>query len=181
MVITKETKSQRYYRKHHKKCLEAQRKWRESHREYNCAVRKKHYYENREEEIRKRQQWRQDNLEKDIETGKKRYQKTKEFQLVRHKIYKDDKKNKVISHYSRGRMECEKCGNKDFTYLSVDHPNLDGTEFRKKNNIHGGLDMYLWIIKNNYPKGLRILCISCNSSHKKKRNIKHSKEGRFMS
>jgi hypothetical protein len=67
----------------------------------------------------------------------------------------------VIDEYGK---VCAICGEKNFDRLSIDHINNDGGEHRKSIGIKcGGLNFYLWLIKNDYPVGYQTLCISCNS------------------
>lgn len=63
----------------------------------------------------------------------------------------------VIAAYG-GKCEC--CGEKEPTFMTIDHINNDGAEHRKSmktNRIHS------WLIKNGFPKqGFRLLCFNCN-------------------
>lgn len=44
--------------------------------------------------------------------------------------------------------------------LTIDHVNNDGNKWRK---VHGtGLPFYKWIVANNYPTFLQVLCWNCN-------------------
>lgn len=69
------------------------------------------------------------------------------------------KKWKVLSHYSDGSMECECCHDNHFEFLTVDHINGDGKTHRKKVG-----DVYQWALNNDFPPGLRVLCMNCNLS-----------------
>jgi hypothetical protein len=68
-------------------------------------------------------------------------------------------KTKVIEHYG-GKCAC--CGEKEFYFLTVDHINNDGHLVRKEDKDMKGKKLYLWIIRNNYPVDLQILCFNCN-------------------
>lgn len=49
-------------------------------------------------------------------------------------------------------------------FLTIDHVNGKGNEHRKllfKHNV-GGVHMYRWLKRNNYPEGYTILCMNCN-------------------
>ena len=72
------------------------------------------------------------------------------------KIYRTNRKIKVIEYYG-GRCNC--CGEKDIRFLSIDHINNDGAKHRKSIN---GNNLYVWIINNNYPEELQVLCWNCN-------------------
>lgn len=64
---------------------------------------------------------------------------------------------KVLFHYG---MICACCGEKNIEFLTIDHINNDGNEQRKTFKT----DFYIWIIKNNYPYDLQVLCQNCNSA-----------------
>jgi len=77
----------------------------------------------------------------------------------------------VINAY--GTHQCSWCDEKDFNSLSIDHIDNDGAAHRKlifknnknnKNNakLPSGLGFYLWLKRNNYPPGFKILCLNCN-------------------
>jgi hypothetical protein len=80
-------------------------------------------------------------------------------------------KLRIINHYTHGEMRCMNpdCevpgGTRNIWALSVDHINGGGvkqTEELKRT----GTNFYAWIIKNNYPDGLQILCMNCNTIKK---------------
>ena len=74
-------------------------------------------------------------------------------------------KRKVFSHYGDA---CACCGETESAFLSMDHINEDGARHRKeitgkKRGMTGsGCWIYPWIIKNNFPNTLQILCFNCN-------------------
>lgn len=67
-------------------------------------------------------------------------------------------KNKKIcfNHYGH---KCRCCGESIFEFLTVEHINGNGRKHRNENNIN---NIYLWLIKNNFPEGFEILCYNCN-------------------
>ena len=85
--------------------------------------------------------------------------KTKKQKINREKA-KDVRKQlklKVLHHYSPD-LKCASCGFSDIRALSIDHIKGDGAKHRKE---IGKLDFYQWIKKNNFPKGLQVLCFNC--------------------
>lgn len=67
---------------------------------------------------------------------------------------------KAISHYSNGKICCSCCGEDNFTFLTLDHPNNDGFIHRKK---FGGSTAFLyWLQRNDFPIKLDVLCWNCN-------------------
>jgi hypothetical protein len=71
-------------------------------------------------------------------------------------------KEQVIAHYG-GVCAC--CGIDAIEFLSIDHIYGGGTAHRRELNIGGGTPMYIWLQKQNYPKGFRVLCHNCNQCY----------------
>ena len=80
----------------------------------------------------------------------------------------------VLQHYSGSEIPyCACCGESRIEFLAVDHINGDGAEHRKK---YPG-NMFVWLIKNNFPDGFQILCHNCNLSRGFYGYCPHEKEG----
>lgn len=80
--------------------------------------------------------------------------------IERSRRYRASLKKKVMNYYG-GKCEC--CGESEIAFLTLDHINNDGSKQRKELKRKGGGDhFYLWVIKNDFPKDLRILCFNCN-------------------
>lgn len=60
------------------------------------------------------------------------------------------------------KCACPPCGTTDFDFLTVDHINGGGEKDRDE--IGHGATWYKWIIENNFPKTLQLLCANCNLS-----------------
>ncbi len=62
--------------------------------------------------------------------------------------------------------KCACCGESALEFLQIDHEKGDGAAHRKAtfggSRTGCGHDMYLWLEKNNYPEGFRVLCANCN-------------------
>ena len=67
----------------------------------------------------------------------------------------------VLRHYGGNPPKCAKCNEKNIKFLCLDHINNDGNIQRKKLSKLGTV-FYRWLIKNNFPKGLQVLCYNCN-------------------
>ena len=72
----------------------------------------------------------------------------------------------IINHYGN---KCYCCGETEIKFLTIDHLNNNGYEFRKK-GIRG-LAIYRWIIKNDFPKDINIACFNCNCGRAKNNGI----------
>ena len=81
-------------------------------------------------------------------------------------------RNKVAySHYCKGEIMCQCCGEKEIDMLTLDHINNDGAHHRKF-NPNTGKNLVGYVIKNNFPDGYQVLCMNCNLSKSKPRNKK---------
>ena len=67
----------------------------------------------------------------------------------------------VIDYYSKGKRKCNCCGEKEYKFLCIDHIKGGGSKHRKELKT-GGRHYVDWLIRNNYPKGIQILCHNCN-------------------
>lgn len=74
------------------------------------------------------------------------------------------KKRRVFDAY--GGCKCACCGETHMEFLSIDHIDGKGAEHRRTGlgPITNGAGLYSWLIKNNFPAGLRVLCMNCNFS-----------------
>jgi hypothetical protein len=66
-------------------------------------------------------------------------------------------KREVIGHYG-GRCEC--CGEREMTFLTIDH--IEGGGERHRQKVGWGTQFYRWLRKNEYPTGFRVMCHNCN-------------------
>ena len=78
---------------------------------------------------------------------------------IKNKEKRELLKEQILSHYGK---VCKCCGEKRNEFLSIDHVNNDGKEHRKE--VGNQLNLYRWIIKNQFPDTLQILCFNCNLS-----------------
>ncbi len=84
-------------------------------------------------------------------------------------------KNDCLQAYGK---KCICCGETVAAFLTLDHEGGNGNDHRKslfKHNV-GGLHMYRWLKKNNYPLGYRILCMNCNWATRYGGNCPHNLE-----
>jgi hypothetical protein len=70
------------------------------------------------------------------------------------------RKDMVMNHYG-GRCVC--CGEDSQIFLCIDHIKNNGNKHRKEiGRTQSGKAFYYWIIQNDYPDDLQILCFNCN-------------------
>ncbi len=63
-----------------------------------------------------------------------------------------------------GGPVCTCCGETHSEFLSIDHIKGKGCQHRKKIGVPSGGPFYVWLRKNGYPEGFRVLCANCNAS-----------------
>lgn len=96
--------------------------------------------------------------------------------LINGKEYQREYKKKirkiVLEHYGN-KCACPFCSETNSLFLTIDHKNNDGAEQRRKTKglQHGGINLYLWIIKNNFPNYLQVLCYNCNCGSNRNNGI----------
>lgn len=61
----------------------------------------------------------------------------------------------VLNHYGN---KCACCGETRYEFLEIDHVNNNGARHRKMTGHH----ICNWIIKNDFPSDLQLLCANCN-------------------
>jgi hypothetical protein len=66
----------------------------------------------------------------------------------------------VFDHYGNS---CACCGQTEPAFLGIDHINNDGNSIRWPGGKRlTSRDLYVWIIRNDFPSDLQILCHNCN-------------------
>lgn len=89
----------------------------------------------------------------------KEYYRRPEINLKRKQYlreYSANVKHKVLSNYSRGRLECACCGDNRYCFLSLDHIKpIKGNKKLRNMNLSA-------LITKNFPIGLQVLCMNCN-------------------
>src|SRR3990167_9986285 len=76
---------------------------------------------------------------------------------LRHKKHQRKLKITVLNGYG-GKCEC--CGINEIEFLTIDHIKGGGRDHVKE--LGGQPKFYPWLIKNDFPKGFRVLCMNCN-------------------
>jgi hypothetical protein len=71
--------------------------------------------------------------------------------LRQHKTYYKQLRARVLVHYSGLPPRCQKCRTEDINSLIV----------VGENKLHG-IQLYLWLIKQKFPNGYKVLCRKCS-------------------
>ncbi len=104
--------------------------------------------------LRRTAEFREQNRDIIVERERKRMHNP-EFRKKRTEKARENREM-VLNKYG-GKCNC--CGIADYEFLALDHVNNDGKEHRKK--VASG-DIVRWIMKNNYPASIQVLCHNCN-------------------
>lgn len=116
---------------------------------------------------------RKDRLDyhKRVKDSKKYKNKQRSYYLENKELFRASNMNRrkmakvsVFEHY--GNL-CACCGEVEFKFLTIDHINGGGGKHRKE----VGRDFYLWVVRNNFPKDLQLLCMNCNFGKRMNNNI----------
>jgi len=98
---------------------------------------------------------------------KKYYAKNKNKLLKQNKENGKQKhaeaKRLCIEHYSNGTNKCCCCGESNPEFLSLNHINGGGRKDRQ--TFKGARTFCGYLVKNNFPKGINIMCFNCNLSY----------------
>lgn len=151
------------------KCLQC-------YKDYENAYKKKYRQNTRSIEQKQKEQLYQREYQKKYKDIIRRYKKMfilnnfpyrdyckNKYLSIRNKIqdrkYRQKVRLKVFNHYTNNNIQCKNCGELDIDVLTIDHINGGGNKHYKE--IGRGATMYRWVIKNNYPNNLQILCMNC--------------------
>lgn len=107
----------------------------------------------------KRDKWRKENYSRYQKSKKDWNQNNKERIRQRQREKNHEHRKTIINHYSKGKMCCSCCGEKEYVFLTIDHINGGGTQHRKE---VPAAHLARWLIKNNFPEGYDVLCFNCN-------------------
>jgi len=154
-MFNKKEYSKKWRENNKEKCIEAAKKWYRKNRKKALVYAKK-----RRNLIQITPELRKEYNKKKVALYWKHHDKYKEAALKRYKKLRLS----VLIGYSENPPKCACCGEKEINFLSLDHINGGGIKHRKQFN-NQVTAMYRWIIKNNFPKGFRILCMNCNASY----------------
>lgn len=111
--------------------------------------------------------WRAKNRDKIKAKRAQYYAENKEKLLKQMKARRIQVKLNTIRAYSPN-MTCRICGTSFIEFLAIDHINGGGRQHCRELGNHGSHRFYLWLQKNEYPGGYRVLCHNCNLKHGKK-------------
>ena len=97
------------------------------------------------------------NKEKESARGRLYYNRNKERISHRQKKWFRKLKIDVLTAYG---SYCLCCGEQEPVFLTIEHPNKDGSKERKEIGL--GTTFYCYLRRENYPSGYEVLCYNCN-------------------
>lgn len=78
------------------------------------------------------------------------------------------RKTKYECFMQYGGIICACCKDTNFEFLAIDHIDGGGNRHRREVSTTGnrlvGIGFYLWLKRNGWPPGFRVLCHNCNFS-----------------
>lgn len=158
---------------------EYQKEYRKKNMEKELERRKIYYRQNKERIKKYALDWAKKNPEKKRE--QRRLYKKRHPEKVREQNRRRDCRirKKVFTHYGGDLPKCVCCGETEDKFLTIDHKNNNGNAERLRIFGHkhvAGNMFYLWIIKNNFPKDLQVLCFNCNFGKARNKGVCPHKE-----
>lgn len=100
------------------------------------------------------------NIETRRAAHRKYYNENKEKHVIWSKAYRTRLKDECFDAY--GGYKCVCCGEELKMFLTLDHINNDGAMHRKVIKQRGGIGIYTWMRRHNFPEGFQVLCFNCN-------------------
>ncbi len=133
---------------------------------------KEYYHKNKERICARAKLWYAENKERLCARDRQRYAEIKangkpqrsyvhvtrdesmKKRRARWKIRYRESKRAVLDHYGN---TCACCGESNEKFLTLDHINGGGYEERRHNG-----DLWVCLVRRNFPDGYQILCYNCN-------------------
>ena len=160
-------KNKEKLKEYREKNKEKRKEWYEKNKERIRIIQKEYREKNKEIILSSKREYNEKNKEKLKEYREKNKEKLKEYReknkekLNASKKESNEKRKEIVyNHYSNGKLECSCCSEKTIEFLQLDHIYNNGNLHRRK--VGSGSILYSWVIKNNFPPILQILCANCN-------------------
>lgn len=113
-----------------------------------------YYLKNRDEINARKREKRACGLLKEYRGGSKYIPKTRgpRMPAVNFKL-------KVLTHYG---SVCVCCQESNMKLMTLDHKDGDGHKYRTGKTRRKGVSLYSFLIKENFPQNMQVLCFNCN-------------------
>jgi hypothetical protein len=143
-------KALQYYRDYDEKNKDKRKKW---HKNYHRLHAK--------EILEKTRRWNKMHPEYRKAYNRQYYLTHRQEMLEQKKNWTYSRKLEILARYGSC---CQCCGEKNMEFLAIDHIGGGGNKHRRELKINNGSGLYMWLIKNNFPSGFRVLCHNCNQA-----------------
>lgn len=157
--------NKKFYERHREERLAAAKlrgpAYYQKNKERILANTKQYYETHKEQQKASQRKWQNEHPEKIKEYSAKWRAAHPEENIARNHDYKDRLRQRVFEHYGN---RCQCCGEERQEFFAMDHVHGGGNEHRRKEKIRGSGDLFLWIIRHDFPDDFRILCHNCNMS-----------------
>lgn len=178
MVMTNAERQRRYRKRYPDRFKESKRKYRQTEKGKQTERRYYKKYKPKANENQKRYYKRNISNPKWVKKHRKQaratYHRNKHKYINRYrqrnKMNNIRLKEQCMNHYCNGDIHCPLCGVKDIDVLTIDHKYGGGNRLRNEFGERTGINLYRDLIKNNFPRGYRVLCFNCN--HKESLRLK---------
>lgn len=137
-----------YYEEHKEKIKRLTKIWASNNREKMLGYGRK-YREAHREEYNKR--------------NRERIRANPEPHRLANQKYQMKLRLEVLNAYADGVPQCACCKESHIEFLAIDHIGGGGNMHRKQIGQGWGR-LYLWLKRQGYPSGYRVLCHNCNMS-----------------
>lgn len=88
-----------------------------------------------------------------------RLMRCKQCFLHKTRLWREAKRYEALQHYSGSEPSCSACGEKEPSFLGLDHVDNGG---RNHQSTAGFTSSGLWAHANGYPPIFQVLCHNCN-------------------
>lgn len=85
---------------------------------------------------------------------------SQKYRIENKELINDKQKSLRMNIIMEYGNQCNCCGIKGYEFLTLDHINNDGNIRRKKE--HYGRNLFKYILNNNFPDDIQVLCYNCN-------------------
>lgn len=109
-------------------------------------------------------QWEVANPESHRERARRYREAHREEINKKARVRRESERAAVFAHYGE---QCACCGSTE--KLTIDHVNGGGEQHRRElfgTGRAAGSVMYGWLVRQHFPEGFQVLCLSCNASKK---------------
>ncbi len=149
--------------KHHSDVIKYYRKWRVLNRAKLNFKSRQRYKRNPEKEKLRHKIWASQNKNRLRKYVRQFRNKNKSRINENQRNYRASVKHEVFMRY--GGYQCVCCGETEKIFLTIDHIYKSGKSPYERQQL------YMWLKRQNFPEGFRVLCFNCNLGRNRNKGI----------